>query len=59
MVVAGASGAAGLMLQADLKENGSERSTLSGAPRRIETPPFFAIPICAGITNTMGGIAVD
>jgi hypothetical protein len=34
-----------------------ERSTLSGMPRRIETPPFFAIPICAGITNTMGGIA--
>jgi fumarate reductase flavoprotein subunit len=31
----------------------------SGAPRRIETPPFFAIPICAGITNTMGGIAID
>jgi len=36
-----------------------ERSTRSGAPKRIETPPFFAIPICAGITNTMGGIAID
>jgi len=36
-----------------------ERSTRSGAPQRIETPPFFAIPICAGITNTMGGIAID
>jgi fumarate reductase flavoprotein subunit len=36
-----------------------ERSTRSAAPRRIETPPFFAIPICAGITNTMGGIAID
>ena len=36
-----------------------ERSTRSGAPRRIETPPFFAIPICAGITNTIGGIAID
>jgi len=47
------------MPQGDLKENGSERSARSGAPRRIETPPFFAIPICAGITNTMGGIAVD
>jgi fumarate reductase flavoprotein subunit len=35
------------------------RSTRSGAPRPIETPPFFAIPICAGITNTMGGIAID
>ena len=36
-----------------------KRSTRSGQPRRIETPPFFAIPICAGITNTMGGIAID
>jgi fumarate reductase flavoprotein subunit len=36
-----------------------ERSTRTGAPLRIETPPFFAIPICAGITNTMGGIAID
>ncbi|HEV2187575.1 MAG TPA: FAD-dependent oxidoreductase [Stellaceae bacterium] len=36
-----------------------ERSTRSGQPRPIETPPFFAIPICAGITNTFGGIAID
>ncbi len=35
------------------------RSAKSGAPRPIETAPFFAIPICAGITNTMGGIAID
>jgi fumarate reductase flavoprotein subunit len=35
------------------------RSAKSGNPRPIETPPFFAIPICAGITNTMGGIATD
>lgn len=35
------------------------RSTRSGQPRAIEAPPFFAIPICAGITNTMGGIAID
>ena len=35
------------------------RSMKSGTPRPIETPPFFAIPICAGITNTMGGIAID
>ena len=25
----------------------------------INTPPFYAMPICAAITNTMGGIAVD
>jgi len=36
-----------------------ERSTRSGVPQRIETPPFFGIPICAGITNTIGGIAID
>jgi fumarate reductase flavoprotein subunit len=36
-----------------------ERSARSGAVPRIEMPPFFAIPICAGITNTMGGIAID
>ncbi|HTV44396.1 MAG TPA: FAD-dependent oxidoreductase [Stellaceae bacterium] len=36
-----------------------ERSVRSGPARRIDTPPFFAIPICAGITNTMGGIAID
>ena len=35
------------------------RSTRSGVPQPIEMPPFFAIPICAGITNTMGGIAID
>ena len=35
------------------------RSTKSGVPRPIEALPFFAIPICAGITNTMGGIAID
>ena len=35
------------------------RSARSGAPRPIEIAPFFAIPICAGITNTMGGIAID
>jgi fumarate reductase flavoprotein subunit len=35
------------------------RSAKSGTPRPIETAPFFAIPICPGITNTMGGIAID
>ena len=29
------------------------------APVPIETPPFHAIPLAAGITVTMGGIAVD
>ncbi len=25
----------------------------------IRTPPFYAVPLCTGITNTLGGIAVD
>ncbi|HEX3863965.1 MAG TPA: FAD-dependent oxidoreductase [Stellaceae bacterium] len=35
------------------------RSAKSGQPRPVETAPFYAIPICPGITNTMGGIAID
>ena len=25
----------------------------------IEKPPFYAVPLCAGITYTMGGVAID
>ncbi len=25
----------------------------------VTTPPFYAVPLCAGITMTMGGIAID
>ena len=28
-------------------------------PWPIVRPPFYAVPLCTGITNTMGGIAVD
>jgi succinate dehydrogenase/fumarate reductase flavoprotein subunit len=42
-----------------LAEMSPPRSAKSGAPKPIETPPFSAIPICAGITNTFGGIAID
>jgi fumarate reductase flavoprotein subunit len=28
-------------------------------PWPIKTPPFYALPLCVAITNTMGGIAVD
>lgn len=28
-------------------------------PRQITQPPFYAAPLCAGITHTMGGIAID
>ena len=29
------------------------------APHRIGTAPFMAIPVCPGITYTMGGLAID
>ncbi|MBN9427183.1 MAG: FAD-binding protein [Burkholderiales bacterium] len=35
------------------------RSTDVYAARPIETAPFYGIPVCAGITYTMGGIAID
>jgi fumarate reductase flavoprotein subunit len=28
-------------------------------PMAIRQPPFYAVPLCAGITYTMGGLAVD
>jgi fumarate reductase flavoprotein subunit len=31
----------------------------TGAPAPISTPPFYAVPLCAGITYTMGGVAID
>ena len=35
------------------------RSTVKGDPQPIHTPPFYAAPTRAGITYTMGGIAID
>ena len=36
------------------------RPTRSGTPALpVRTPPFHAVPVCAGITYTMGGIATD
>lgn len=35
------------------------RTATKSRPQPIATPPFLAIPVCAGITNTMGGIAID
>jgi fumarate reductase flavoprotein subunit len=34
-------------------------ATLSTAPSPIQGPSFLAIPLCAGITYTMGGIVID
>ena len=36
------------------------KRTIEGyLPHTIKTPPFYAIPLCAGITVTSGGLAVD
>ena len=35
------------------------RTAKYGKPMPIQKAPFHAIPVCAGITYTMGGIAVD
>jgi fumarate reductase flavoprotein subunit len=35
------------------------RCAAKGAPMPIRTAPFHAIPLCAGITYTMGGIVTD
>lgn len=35
------------------------RTTSKFAARPIDKPPFIAIPICSGITNTMGGFRVN
>lgn len=35
------------------------RSTDKYRPMPIRTAPFRAVPVCAGITYTMGGIAID
>jgi predicted oxidoreductase len=35
------------------------RRTAPLAAWPIRTPPFYAMPVCSAITNTMGGIVVD
>jgi fumarate reductase flavoprotein subunit len=35
------------------------RSARKGKPQPVATAPFYAAPLCAGITYTMGGIVVD
>ncbi|GAA4333026.1 FAD-binding protein [Pigmentiphaga soli] len=35
------------------------RSTHAYKPLPIRTAPFYGVPVCAGITYTMGGIAID
>ncbi|HKA41812.1 MAG TPA: FAD-dependent oxidoreductase [Burkholderiales bacterium] len=35
------------------------RTAISYKPYPIKQPPYYALPLCAGITFTMGGIATD
>ena len=35
------------------------RTATKFKPVSVERPPFYAIPVCAGVTYTMGGIAID
>ena len=36
-----------------------ERSTHKFQPYPIEKQPFYAFPVCAGVTYTMGGVSID
>ncbi|MCC6472139.1 MAG: FAD-binding protein, partial [Burkholderiales bacterium] len=35
------------------------RSASPVKPMAVRIPPFYALPVCAGITYTMGGVAID
>jgi fumarate reductase flavoprotein subunit len=35
------------------------RSSAPSAPEPIKQPPFYAVPLCAGITHTLGGPMID
>jgi len=35
------------------------RTTTRWRPLPLATPPFHAVPLCAGVTGTMGGIEID
>jgi len=35
------------------------RSVKKHKPMRFAVPPFHAVPLCAGITGTMGGVVID
>jgi fumarate reductase flavoprotein subunit len=46
-------------LDADTLQNLSPPRSKQSTPWPIGTSPLYAMPICAAITNTMGGIVVD
>lgn len=42
-----------------LEQLNPPRTATKFKPVSVERPPFYAIPVCAGVTYTMGGIAID
>lgn len=42
-----------------LQDLSPSRRTDRYRPWPIKTPPFYGVPLCTGITNTMGGVVVD
>lgn len=42
-----------------LDELDPPRSTFKAAARKISVAPFIAVPVCVGITYTMGGLLID
>lgn len=45
--------------EGDTKKLDPPRTTNQFEALPIVSPPFFAIPLCAGITGTMGGLRID
>jgi fumarate reductase flavoprotein subunit len=43
----------------DFASLGPPRTTSRWRPLPLATPPFHAVPLCAGVTGTMGGIEID
>lgn len=43
----------------DLTQLTPSRSIGKNAPRPFAVPPYYAAPVCAAITHTMGGVAID
>jgi predicted oxidoreductase len=37
----------------------SRASVKKHKPRAFTAPPYHAVPLCAGITGTMGGVVID
>jgi fumarate reductase flavoprotein subunit len=47
------------LARAEMDKLSPARSARKAKPQPVATAPFYAAPLCAGITYTMGGIVVD